>query len=209
MKRNTLLAIAFVCLALTSFGQNQKKVIQSTQDVLGNCYICDQRIEGAVLAIHGVVYADWSALEEKLTVRYYEDMTSLEDIFMTVANVGHDNSMYPAPDSSYNLLVGTCCEYERRLSYESIYEYDNKLDVRLYPNPFEQEICFNFKSESDIQDAMISMYSLDGNLVYQKPAANLFEKVNLSNVSNGKYIVAVSNKTGILYRNTIVKSNRK
>lgn len=208
MKKNIVFLFAFL-FSIVSYSQVQKKAVQITVDCLGNCYMCDQRIEAAALAIHGVVYADWSAGEEKLTIRYHEDVTTLEEILHTVAYVGHDNSMYPAPDSSYNLLVGTCCEYERRLSYASIHEYKNMLDVNLYPNPFVQEIYFSFKNESDIQDAVISVYSLDGSLVYQKPAGSVLEKVSLNYVSTGKYIVAVSNKTGILYRSTIVKSNLK
>ena len=84
---------------------------------LGNCSICKDRIEGAVKQVPGVISVSWKIISDVTTVTYDSTVTDVYIIMHVIANVGHDTEWFPAPDSAYNLLKGTCCEYQRTNNY--------------------------------------------------------------------------------------------
>lgn len=67
---------------------------------------------------------------------------------------------------------------------------DNML---IYPNPANGQFNIEYKSEQIIGDINISVFSVDGKLVYSKnmniQSNLLLEQVNLQNVQNGYYVV--------------------
>lgn len=80
--------------------------------VLGNCGMCQGRIEKAAKAA-GATSAKWDVDTDMLTVSYNGAATSLSAIETKVASIGHDTQNKTAPKEAYNKLHG-CCQYERK-----------------------------------------------------------------------------------------------
>ena len=85
-------------------------VVKQTFVVNGVCEQCKKRIEEAAY-VKGVKYADWNVETHDLTVRYDSSKTKPEIILQNIANKGHDNQMFKAPDNDYNKLP-SCCRYK-------------------------------------------------------------------------------------------------
>ena len=88
--------------------------------VLGNCYLCQLRIEEAVNNLDGIESVNWSYDTKITTVTYDDGVTDAYEMMHAISAVGHDTEWYPAPDSAYYTLVGTCCEYERTNDYTNV-----------------------------------------------------------------------------------------
>ena len=80
--------------------------------VLGNCGMCETRIEKAALSVDGVSKAEWDKESKQLEVVYDDKKVDVHKIHMAVAKVGHDTEMHKANDDVYNKLPG-CCKYDR------------------------------------------------------------------------------------------------
>ena len=81
-----------------------------TFDVSGNCEMCRDRIEAAAKSVKGVVSASWDINSKKIKVEYNGSTTSLDAIQKAIADAGHDNVKYRAPDEVYKKLPD-CCLY--------------------------------------------------------------------------------------------------
>lgn len=83
--------------------------------VKGNCGMCQYRIESTALSVKGVDTAVWSPYSDTLTVWCNEEADH-ESIIIAVhkkiAEHGHDNQYYQAPDTVYSHLP-ECCLYKR------------------------------------------------------------------------------------------------
>ncbi|WP_185188488.1 TonB-dependent receptor domain-containing protein [Chryseobacterium gallinarum] len=79
--------------------------------VKGNCEMCKTRIEGAAKKA-GAKTAVYSIDLQTLTLE--TDHIPADEILKKVAEAGHDNEKFKAPDTTYNGLPG-CCHYERDL----------------------------------------------------------------------------------------------
>ena len=86
--------------------------------VLGNCGMCEERIEAAAKSVKGVSSADWDQKTKMIKVKFDPDQTELEAIHKAIAGVGHDTDKLRAPDEVYNNLHG-CCKYERETAAKS------------------------------------------------------------------------------------------
>lgn len=90
----------------------QSKIITDTISVQGNCKECKERIEDAAF-IKGVKSALWDKEKDLLTVIYNSDKTSLENISLAVANIGHDTRLHTGNEKKYKKLP-SCCAYRTR-----------------------------------------------------------------------------------------------
>ena len=88
---------------------NQQDVVSATYEVDGVCGMCKNRIENAALSLDGVISADWSMETHKLNVTYKKDVNP-DQILKAIADAGHDNEKFKAPDVVYNNLPN-CCHY--------------------------------------------------------------------------------------------------
>ena len=70
------------------------------------------RIEDAAKSVKGVSTATYSLEDQKLTVEFRSDRTSVEEIEKAVAKVGHDTENLKAEDKTYKNLHH-CCKYPR------------------------------------------------------------------------------------------------
>ncbi|MDZ7634247.1 MAG: heavy metal-associated domain-containing protein [Bacteroidales bacterium] len=80
--------------------------------VEGLCGMCKERIEKTAKSIHGVQSADWNAETKQLHLSFDKSHTNIDDVKKAIADAGHDNDKYRAPDSTYNSLP-ECCLYRK------------------------------------------------------------------------------------------------
>jgi membrane fusion protein, copper/silver efflux system len=94
---------------------NQATVFNSAKKafiVSGNCEMCKDRIEKTALSVNGVSSALWDVQNKSLSIEFDKGLTDLKAIARKVADAGHDNEFFKAPDSVYNGLP-ECCLYRR------------------------------------------------------------------------------------------------
>lgn len=109
MRTKVLSLVAlFLMGAVSVFAENKTEKI----DVKGNCGMCESRIEKAVKAIEGVSKADWNKETKKLKVTFDDTKTSIDDVEIAIAKVGHDTPNHKATNEVYDKLH-SCCKYDR------------------------------------------------------------------------------------------------
>lgn len=120
----TLLFILLLGLSLfntkSTFSQISSGTETSKVDtfiVCGNCFTCRVRIHDELSKLQGLISFDWS-WQEYLAINYNPQEITPAEFLEPIANVGHDNEMFPAPIEAYETLIGSCCEYDRWLTYE-------------------------------------------------------------------------------------------
>jgi len=89
-------------------GSGEKGIIK----VSGLCEMCKDRIEKTSLSVKGVTYALWDMKNTTLNIEFDPMQTSAVKIAKAVADAGHDNEFFKAPDSVYNALP-ECCLYRK------------------------------------------------------------------------------------------------
>ncbi|WP_210148634.1 TonB-dependent receptor domain-containing protein [Chryseobacterium scophthalmum] len=104
---------AFLLFATFVSAQNLSK---NQFQVKGNCEMCKERIETTAKKA-GAKSAQYSIDSQTLTIETSEKV-SPEDILKKVAEAGHDNEKFKAPDETYEKLPG-CCHYDRDLKTEN------------------------------------------------------------------------------------------
>lgn len=80
---------------------------------------------------------------------------------------------------------------------------NNKPQLMIAPNPSKGLISINIKNDANY----ITVFSLDGNIVYQESVKNSSSKnkeLDLSYLQNGEYMVSVSNAYGSSYNKIII-----
>jgi len=78
----------------------------------------------------------------------------------------------------------------------------NENNISLYPNPFENMITIDSKN---IEIQSIQIFSSIGKLVFDKHSSKLSSnyKINLSNLSNGLYVIKITTNDEIISKNII------
>ncbi|WP_404984327.1 TonB-dependent receptor domain-containing protein [Chryseobacterium sp. M5] len=104
---------AFLLFATFVSAQNLSK---NQFKVKGNCEMCKERIETTAKKA-GAKSAQYSIDSQTLTIETSEKV-SPEDVLKKVAEAGHDNEKFKAPDETYEKLPG-CCHYDRDLKTEN------------------------------------------------------------------------------------------
>lgn len=110
MKTLKIFSIGLFCslLVTTAFAQ---KAESGTFRVLGNCGMCETKIEKAAKEA-GATYAEWNKDTKIITVKYNSSASNLAKIQQSIADAGYDNAGAKAKDEVYNKLH-SCCKYER------------------------------------------------------------------------------------------------
>ena len=91
---------------------NIKSIIRETFEVSGSCEMCKERIENAAREIKGVSYASWDISTKMMEVEINTEINSLDYLRKSIADSGHDNGKFRAPDEVYNKLP-ECCLYRK------------------------------------------------------------------------------------------------
>ncbi len=122
MKKIVLLLTCTILILSSNFGfaqsenslvKDQEKFITKEFKVLGNCGMCETRIEKAANSLEGVEKAEWNSKTNIMMVTFNEEVLALEQIHQAIVEVGHDTDLLKADDSDYNKLPG-CCQYKRK-----------------------------------------------------------------------------------------------
>lgn len=85
-------------------------IIHTDFRVEGNCEMCKERIETTAMSVKGVESATWGIDNKMLHLAFNKSLTSRETVQKAIAQAGHDNGKYKAPDEVYNSLP-ECCLY--------------------------------------------------------------------------------------------------
>lgn len=88
-----------------------KDIKSETIEVSGNCEMCQKRIITAA-SVKGVKSVNWSPETKMMTIKFDNDIVTLDEIEQRIAKAGHDTPHYKADDATYESLHG-CCQYER------------------------------------------------------------------------------------------------
>jgi periplasmic mercuric ion binding protein len=108
-----LIAALAIFMSSNSFAQEpSKKLVTKTETikVLGNCEMCQARIEKAA-RIPGVTKASWNIKTKILTLVYNPSKVKSEDVLKKIAAAGHDAGKFKADSKAYNALP-SCCKYK-------------------------------------------------------------------------------------------------
>jgi hypothetical protein len=113
-----IIIIAVALFATTSSTAQIKHSKTETVKVWGNCGMCKTTIE-KVANKKGIVNAVWSEKTKQATISFDTSKTTLNEVLKRIALAGYDNTVFTAPDATYNNLHG-CCQYERPDKKETI-----------------------------------------------------------------------------------------
>lgn len=111
LSRKLMFSVLLVC-SVFSFAQTVTEQFL----VKGNCNMCKARIENAALKA-GAQTANWTAENQTLTMTLDESKVKCDDILIQIAEVGHDNEKYKAPEEAYKNLPA-CCLYTKSSDFE-------------------------------------------------------------------------------------------
>lgn len=102
---------SLMLIVMSTYGQQKKKKnAKLAFEVDGVCMMCKKRIEKAALNTKGVKYANWNVQTHQLMVIIDERKTDKKMVCQSIANAGHDNKAYKAPQEAYDNLHA-CCKY--------------------------------------------------------------------------------------------------
>lgn len=105
------LSILFIITILQSCGNNTAKDAEARTEffVRGNCGMCKERIETAVMHVDGVKAADWNVDSKLLNVTYDSSKTTVKSLNKAVAEVGHETKLEISPKDTHDKLP-MCCQ---------------------------------------------------------------------------------------------------
>jgi periplasmic mercuric ion binding protein len=223
MKRkfiSILFVIFFFCVSMFAQQRSSMTIYFTT---LGNCGICQNRIQNAVKNMPGIDTVYWNIEKDQTTVTYDESVTNPYTIMHAIANVGHDNEWFRAPDSAYNLLVGSCCEYQRTIDYDTVkVGYLGMMGIWIYPlgvHKIEQKDFFviptignglfqvSAKGSKAPGNVELSVYSIKGKEILSGEfIAGTIHNVDLRSFPNGQYLIVLSDKTRVISSARVIKA---
>ena len=189
---------------------------------LGNCGICQNRIQNAVKNLPGVDTVYWNIPKKQTTVTYDESVTNPYTIMHAIANAGHDNEWFRAPDSAYNLLIGSCCEYQRTIDYDTVkVGYLSMMEIWIYPLKIQDMEQSDFKvyptigtgfyrfsvKDFGVPDKFdLTVYSMNGTKVLtRKSIGGSNNSFDLRSFPNGEYFAVFSDKARIISNTKLIK----
>jgi periplasmic mercuric ion binding protein len=189
---------------------------------LGNCGICQNRIQKAVKELPGIDTVYWNIPKKQTTVTYDESITNPYTIMHAIANAGHDNEWFPAPDSAYNLLIGSCCEYQRTINYDTVkvgyfplmgiwiypltIQKTGQSDFRVYPTIGTGVFRFSLEGFRIPDKFQLSVYSMKGTKVLASEfVAGTGNSVDLRSFPNGEYFLVLSDKNQVIASSKVIK----
>ncbi len=92
--------------------ENISGMVNESINVAGSCEMCRERIENTAKSVNGVKSAEWDITSGTLHLWFDRSVTTLETIRKAIAEAGHDNGVFKAPDNVY-LNLPECCHYRK------------------------------------------------------------------------------------------------
>jgi hypothetical protein len=163
-------------------------------------YICTYQTVGTDVII------TFELLDDKTgVVAYLWKQNPFSEVPMT--NVGDNIFSYTLTGQTIGSTISYACKFAyaggmavtKYISYEvgencinTIIENPSALPLTFFPNPVKDEFTIRGLSES----ATISVYDLNGIMVFNKTSGSCEEKINVSGLAHGLYIIKVTDKKG-------------
>ncbi|HSG67382.1 MAG TPA: T9SS type A sorting domain-containing protein [Bacteroidales bacterium] len=194
-----------------------------TFPTLGNCYLCQLRIEAAVNDLAGIDTVSWNYETKITTVTYNDQVTDPFIIMDAIARVGHDTEWFPAPDSAYNALIGTCCEYERTMDYTNVQvgylslmdlwvfhvgisDLRTSAEISVYPSAGTGMFHIDISGANPGMIYELSVFSMSGSLVHNAKVSSVSDNsLDLSRLVRGQYIVILQGNGNLIARTKLIK----
>lgn len=214
------LVIAFF-LTLNVYGQPEQ-LMEISFPTTGNCYLCKVRIETIVNKLNGIEAVNWDAATDVTTVTYDDNQTDAYEIMEVIAFVGHETEWYPANDSAYAALQGTCCLYTKVIDYTNVQvgylgmmgiwvwqltgiEAQSAPDISLNPQG-NGRFSIQGTGLASYDRITLEVYTVNGQKVHTETFATLENHtINLQDLNSGYYVLLLSSSNGILYNSKIYK----
>jgi hypothetical protein len=76
-------------------------------------------------------------------------------------------------------------------------------NVNIYPNPNKGIFIVDFSNQSDLENTSLSVYNINGQLVYKTLVSNMKESINL-NSKSGLYFIKINSGNQITYKKIII-----
>jgi hypothetical protein len=70
-------------------------------------------------------------------------------------------------------------------------------EMKIYPNPATDQVTIEIKSKNTVKNSLISVYDIQGQLVFEKQVFQKSLKIDISNFSRGVYIVKLTNNKAV------------
>ncbi|MFH1297851.1 MAG: hypothetical protein ABIJ04_11380 [Bacteroidota bacterium] len=222
MIRTSLLTVCLTILLAEGIVAQPGESMQIIFPTLGNCYLCKLRIEAKLNLTEGVISDEWDYITKVTTVEYDETVTDAFQVMHAIADTGHDTEWYPAPDSMYALLIGTCCEYERTINYANVQigylslmgiwvwplgvqTVPASYHVSVFPSVGQGIITLDFGDRVPLQEAVLTLYSMNGRKVYQRRLPQQSRIVlDLTTLGGGQYLASVTLRDEILLKSKLI-----
>jgi len=113
MNYRYIFTVLLILFSTITFAQKKNHVTE-TFGVSGACEMCKERIENTALD-NKAISANWNVVTHLLTITYDSTKTTKEHIQEKIAEAGHDNGEFKAPDDVYKALP-PCCHYDRTVA---------------------------------------------------------------------------------------------
>ncbi len=221
IKSTFLLLLTFI-ITSTSIIAQQREDFTIQFITLGNCYTCKLRIEDKLGFVDGVISSEYDPFTKTTTVTYDDLITDAFLVMQAVADTGHDTEWFRSPDAAYELLIGTCCEYERTIDYTqvevgylslmdlwmphvSIEDKFAEKDIMVYPSAGSGSFTIKLPSVSDKGSATVQIYSMSGQVVLTRNIPAEISHLELGNMSNGQYLMIFSRNNKTISKSKIIK----
>lgn len=222
MKIKSILLVGLLVLITLGLRAQQKEDFTIRFVTLGNCYLCKLRVEAKVNSVEGVITSNYDPSKDETTVTYDDFVTDSYIIMQAVADTGHDTEWYAAPDEAYEMLIGTCCEYERTIDYSQVqigylslmdmwmghvmvHELKTSYNFAVYPNIGNGKFEVNFNDVQLYVHPKYRVYNTNGILVFSGELTKRTEQLDLSFLSGGTYIIQFYNNNRVISSSKIVK----
>ena len=75
----------------------------------------------------------------------------------------------------------------------SVNEIDFNKSISIFPNPSVDKLFINFQQIIDLQNTVISIYNIQGQLIQQQTITNAQTELNISQFAKGVYVVKIHN----------------
>jgi copper chaperone CopZ len=221
--KNLLLILLTLLISTTSFTPMERDEMTIEFITLGNCYYCKLRIEEKLSNVEGVISSEYDASNHITTVTYDDLITDAFFILQAVADTGHDNEWYEAPQEAYDLLIGTCCEYDRTIDYSTVQvgylslmdlwmphvavgELKEEQNISIFPTVSSGQYSVRFNKLSALVNPEIRIYSMNGGLVWANSVvAGVETEINISIAPAGQYVLCTFDDGEIISRSKIIK----
>lgn len=208
--KSTIIILIIIMFTIPSNFAQTKDDFTVKFITLGNCYTCKIRVESKLNAMEGVSFSKYDPNSAETTVTFDEFVTDTYVVMQAVADTGHDTEWFRAPDEAYQLLIGTCCEYERSINYDDVQigylslmgiyvghvavnEHDYLSEISVFPSISHGRYNINLNDTPSILNPKIQVFSMQGQMVFSSSIGDdNNQQIDLSNESNGTYLVMIS-----------------